>query len=61
MGKERNYRLWIQPPKVGLPLFEEERPREWIRKCEKYFLINQVLEYQKLEVVELYLEGKAKI
>ncbi|XP_071925383.1 uncharacterized protein [Coffea arabica] len=49
------------PPKVDLPFFEGDRPQEWIRKCEKYFLIHQLPEDQKLEVMEMYLVGKAEI
>ncbi|XP_027160631.1 uncharacterized protein LOC113761725 [Coffea eugenioides] len=48
-------------PKVELPFFEGDRPQEWIRKCEKYFLVHQLPEDQKLEVVEMYLVGKAEI
>ncbi|XP_027118691.1 uncharacterized protein [Coffea arabica] len=49
------------PPKVDLPFFEGDRPQVWIRKCEKYFLIHQLPEDQKLEVMEMYLVGKAEI
>ena len=49
------------PPKVELPFFEGYRPQEWIRKCEKYFLVHQIPELQKVEIVEMYLEGMAEI
>lgn len=48
-------------PKVELSSFERDRPREWLRKCEKFFAIFQIGESQKLEVIELYLEGKVDV
>ncbi|XP_071909625.1 uncharacterized protein [Coffea arabica] len=59
-GKERKVTI-PSLPKVELPFFEGDRPQEWIRKCEKYFLVHQLPEDQKLEVVEMYLVGKAEI
>ena len=37
------------PPKLELPLFYEENPQEWLRKCNKYFLNYQVPESQKVD------------
>ena len=34
-------------------------PREWLRKCEKYFLNYQIPENQRIDVIEIFLEGKA--
>ncbi|XP_027156574.1 uncharacterized protein LOC113757594 [Coffea eugenioides] len=59
-NKERRFTI-LNPPKVDLPFFEGDRPQEWIRKCEKYFLIHQLPEDQKLDVMEVYLVGKAEI
>ena len=53
-------RIYIpNPPKLELPLFYGENPQEWLRKCNKYFLNYQVPENQKVDVVEMFLEGKA--
>lgn len=46
-------------PKLELPPFSSGNPREWLRKCQKYFLNYQVPENQKLGMVEMFLEGKA--
>ena len=44
------------PPKIELFLFTGANPRDWIKKCNKYCLNYQILEEQKLEVIEMYLE-----
>ena len=40
-------------------MFSGENPREWIRKCNKYCLNYQIPEDHKMEVIEMYLEGRA--
>ncbi|XP_027127715.2 uncharacterized protein [Coffea arabica] len=47
------------PPKIDLQMFAGENPREWLRKCNKYFLNYQVPEEHKIDVIKMYLEGKA--
>ncbi|XP_027062727.1 uncharacterized protein [Coffea arabica] len=47
------------PPKIDLQLFSGEHPRDWLRKCNKYFLNYQVPNEHKIEITEMYLEGKA--
>ncbi|XP_027088762.1 uncharacterized protein [Coffea arabica] len=47
------------PPKIELQMFTGENPREWLRKCNKYFLNYQVPDEHKVDVIEMYLEGKA--
>lgn len=39
-------------------MFSGENPREWVRKCNKYFLINRTTEEDKLLLVEMFLDGK---
>lgn len=48
-------------PKVELQFFEGQNSKSWIRKCQKYFDIYQILESQKLEIVAIYLERRADI
>lgn len=48
-------------PRLELPCFLGEDPRSWIRKCNKFFLLHQVSDVFKVEMIELYLEGKADI
>nr|CAD1831413.1 unnamed protein product [Ananas comosus var. bracteatus] len=40
-------------------MFEGENPRNWVRRCEKYFEIYGIKEQQKLELVTMHLEGRA--
>nr|XP_027123207.1 uncharacterized protein LOC113739959 [Coffea arabica] len=47
------------PPKIDLQLFSGEHPRVWLRKCNKYFLNYQVPHEHKIEIIEMYLDGKA--
>lgn len=35
--------------------------REWLWKCLKFFTIYQISEPWRMEVIKLYLEGKAEI
>ncbi|CAI9099123.1 OLC1v1035894C1 [Oldenlandia corymbosa var. corymbosa] len=46
-------------PKIELPAFKGAHPRELLRKCDKFFLLYQVLDDQKVDYVELYLEEEA--
>lgn len=48
-------------PQIELPFFDRSHPREWIRKYDKLFLVYQVEEGQKTDVVEMYLKGKVDI
>ncbi|XP_027060758.1 uncharacterized protein [Coffea arabica] len=48
-------------PKVEFPLFRGENPREWLRKCIKYFQIYHVAEEQWFDMIEMHLEDKADI
>nr|XP_027120660.1 uncharacterized protein LOC113737665 [Coffea arabica] len=57
--RETNKALIPNPPKIDLPLFAGESPREWIRKCNKYCINYQIPKEQKVKVIEMYLEGKA--
>lgn len=42
-------------------MFTGDNPREWIRKCQKYFLVYQVPEAHYMNVVEMHLEGRAEV
>lgn len=48
-------------PKIELPCFDRNNPREWIRKCNKFSLVYQIEERHKTYVVEMYLKGKVDI
>ena len=46
-------------PRMELPMFSSGNPREWVRKCQKYFLNYRIAECQKVDVAEMFLEGRA--
>ena len=46
-------------PRMEIPIFSSGNPREWLRKCQKYFLNYQIPARQKVDLVEMFLEGKA--
>nr|XP_027064416.1 uncharacterized protein LOC113690623 [Coffea arabica] len=45
-------------PRMELTAFSSGNPREWLRKCQKHFLNYQVPPNQKVDLVEMFLEGK---
>ena len=52
-------RSFARVPKMELPNFTGDNPREWIRKDNKFFKINEVEENMKSEIAELYLRDRA--
>ena len=48
-------------PKMDLPIFDGDNPREWIRKANKYFKIQEIEGDMKAEVAELYFRDRADI
>lgn len=40
-------------------MYAAGNPREWLRKCQKYFLNYQIPDSQRVEMVEMFPEGKA--
>ncbi|XP_027175053.1 uncharacterized protein LOC113774658 [Coffea eugenioides] len=46
-------------PRLEMPMFAYGNPREWLRKCHKYFLNYQIPENQRVDMVEMFLEGRA--
>ncbi|XP_027155252.1 uncharacterized protein LOC113755447 [Coffea eugenioides] len=48
-------------PKMDLPIFYGDNPREWIRKANKYFKIHEIERDMKAEVAELYFRDRADI
>ncbi|XP_026410936.1 uncharacterized protein LOC113306183 [Papaver somniferum] len=47
-------------PKLDFPRFNEENPRGWIQKSERYFQLNDIEEHRKVDIAAIYLEGKAE-
>ncbi|CAI9092866.1 OLC1v1028209C1 [Oldenlandia corymbosa var. corymbosa] len=46
-------------PRIELPVFTGTNTWEWLRKCDEYFLLHQILDDQKVDYMELYLEEEA--
>ncbi|XP_027171840.1 uncharacterized protein LOC113771462 [Coffea eugenioides] len=48
-------------PRLDFPRFDGHSPKEWVRKCEKFFQLFRTTEEQQMDLVELHLEGKADL
>lgn len=48
-------------PKLELQVFTGENPREWLRKCTKFLELHQLSDSERMEAVELYLDGRADV
>lgn len=44
---------------VEFPRFNGEDPRGWVKKCQRFFNVNPVLEHEKVLLAALHLEGKS--
>lgn len=44
---------------VEFPRFSGEDPRGWVKKCQRFFNVNPVLEEEKVMLAALHLDGKA--
>lgn len=55
--KEGKFQL-PNPPKLELPFFHGDNPQDWLRKCCNYFMNYQISEGPRLEVIEIFLEGR---
>ena len=49
----------VRLPKLEFPSFDGSKPRNWIRKCERYFTVFAIPEYQKVEIAAMYMTGRA--
>lgn len=46
-------------PKVDFPRFEGENPRQWLRKCHKYFVVNPMPNCDQIVIAAMYMDGPA--
>lgn len=46
-------------PKLVFPMFMNDNPRSWVRKCERYFEFYGIKEHQKMELIAMHLDDKA--
>ncbi|CAH9132841.1 unnamed protein product [Cuscuta epithymum] len=46
--------------KIDFPRFNGENARGWIRKCQRYFLIHNMSDFEKITLVGLYVEGNVE-
>jgi len=47
-------------PKVEFPTFDGSNPRNWVKKCAKYFNLCRISDDQKVDLALMYLQGKAE-
>ncbi|XP_026398743.1 uncharacterized protein LOC113294565 [Papaver somniferum] len=45
--------------KIDFPRFDGNNPRGWIRKCERYFQLNMVVDTHKVDLASIHLDGRA--
>nr|XP_017233536.1 PREDICTED: uncharacterized protein LOC108207610 [Daucus carota subsp. sativus] len=60
-SRDKGNRNQLYQPRVDLQNFHGEDPRSWLRKCNKFFTINQVHDSLKVDYIEMFLEGRAEI
>ncbi|XP_057780007.1 uncharacterized protein LOC130998610 [Salvia miltiorrhiza] len=48
-------------PRIDFPKFLGENPMQWIRQCNKYFVINPLSDVDKILTAALYMEGNADL
>ncbi|KAL4297353.1 hypothetical protein GQ457_12G009450 [Hibiscus cannabinus] len=51
---------FLHRPKIELQSFEGTNPRGWIKRCEKYFAICNILDEHRLDMASMYLVGRAE-
>lgn len=44
-------------PRMDFPQFSHDSPRSWLRKCNKYFMINSMNDVDKVVMAGMYFEG----
>lgn len=49
----------VKVPKFEFPRFNGEHPRNWIRKCQKYFHLNPMNEEDMVLTAAMHMEGQA--
>jgi len=47
-------------PKVEFPAFDGSNPRNWVKKCAKYFNLCRISDDQKVDLASMHFQGKAK-
>ncbi|XP_026396141.1 uncharacterized protein LOC113290772 [Papaver somniferum] len=46
-------------PKIDFPRFDGSNPRDWIRKCERYFYLSSIDNYKRVDIASIHLDDKA--
>ena len=47
-------------PKIQCPTFNGINPRNWVKKCNRYFSLCKIAEESKVELASLYMIDKAE-
>jgi len=47
-------------PKLEFPSFDATNPRNWIKKCSRYFALCKIPDEQRFDVASIHLTGKAE-
>lgn len=46
--------------RLDFPHFNGDNPRNWLRKCHRFFMVNPMAEHEKVILASMHLEGKAE-
>jgi len=47
-------------PKLEFPSFDGSNPRNWVKKCSRYFVLCKIPDSQRVDVASIYLTGKVE-
>lgn len=59
-GPDLNHNAANRGVKIDFPRFNGENPRQWLRKCHRYFLLNPMPENEKIVTASMHLDDKAE-
>ena len=47
-------------PELEFPSFDGTHPRNWVKKCSRYFVLCKIPESQRVDVASIHFTGKAE-
>ena len=58
IGEKLSFRFL---PKLEFPSFDGSNPRNWVKKCSRYFSLCKIPDHQRVDVASIHLVGKAEM
>lgn len=59
-GIVKNQGTFHPTPKFDFPKFDGTNPRDWVRKCEHYFLLHKIEDSQKVYLASVHFDDKVE-